>query len=78
MVDATISLSELQVGQRAEISHLVGEQDHVHRLREMGIANGTVIEMFRSGNPCILKVQNSKFCLRADGALDVFVRPHSD
>ena len=52
-----------------------GHPDHVHRLEEFGLRGGTKIEMFRPGNPCIIRLAGNKVCLRADDLLSVLVEP---
>ena len=74
MVDAVIPLNRLQVGQRAEVSRILGPVDHVHRLEEFGLRSGTTVEMFRPGNPCIFRMAGNKVCLRADDLLHVLVK----
>ena len=74
-VDALIPLNHLTAGQSARVGHIVGEADHVHRLEEFGLVGGTRIQMFRRGNPCIIRLAGNKVCLRADDLLDVLVKP---
>ncbi len=62
---------------RARIADILGPADHVHRLEEFGLRGGTRIEMFRPGNPCIIRVGGGKLCLRSDDALCVMVEPES-
>jgi Fe2+ transport system protein FeoA len=76
-MDELIPLDCLKTGQLAEVSRLVGPVDHVHRLEEFGLYDGVRIEMFRPGNPCILRMAGSKFCMRIDGRLKVLVRRHN-
>ena len=71
----TISLKRLPVGRCGRISHILGHPDHVHQLEEFGLRGGTMIEMFRPGNPCILRLAGNKVCLRADDLLHVLVEP---
>jgi len=70
-----IPLSELPAGQIAEVQRLEGLAEHVHRLQELGLNQGTRIEVFRPGNPCILRTAGSKFCLRTGDLVHVWVRP---
>ena len=70
-----IPLKHLLTGQSARISRIIGHPDHVHRLEEFGLRGGTKIEMFRPGNPCIVRLSGSKVCLRADDLLHVLVEP---
>lgn len=70
-----IPLKQLPVGQSALIARVVGHPDQVHQLAEFGLRGGTKIEMFRRGNPCIIRLAGSKVCLRADDLLNVMVEP---
>jgi ferrous iron transport protein A len=70
-----IPLKRLPAGHSAYVTHIVGHPDHVHRLEEFGLRGGTKIEMFRPGNPCIIRMAGGKVCLRADDLLHVLVEP---
>ena len=70
-----IPLHELPAGRSACVSSILGEPDQVHRLHEFGLRGGTMIEMFRPGNPCIIRLAGNKVCLRADDLLRVLVEP---
>jgi Fe2+ transport system protein FeoA len=74
--DGIIPLNRLTVGQSAYVSQVVGQLDHVHRLEELGLRDGTRVEMFRPGNPCIIRLAGNKVCLRADSLLSVLVKPN--
>ena len=50
-----VPLGRLGVGQSARISQIIGQADRVHRLEEFGLRSGTKIQMFRRGNPCIIR-----------------------
>jgi ferrous iron transport protein A len=73
--DGVVPLKSLSVGQAACIRRVLGHPDHVHRLEELGLRGGTKIEMFRPGNPCIVRLARSKVCLRTDDLLHVLVEP---
>ena len=70
-----IPLHRLPAGRCAKIVDVLGHPDHVHRLEEFGLRGGTEIEMFRPGNPSILRVAGNKICLRSDELLSVMVEP---
>ena len=75
MVDKSVSLQDLLAGQSAMVRRISGEPDRVHRLEEFGLRGGTRIEMFRAGNPCIIRMAGNKICLRADDKLRIQVEP---
>jgi Fe2+ transport system protein FeoA len=74
-VDELIPLGDLAAGQAARIHRILGHADYVHRLEEFGLRRGIQIQMFRRGNPCIIRLAGNKVCLRADAKLHVLVQP---
>jgi Fe2+ transport system protein FeoA len=70
-----VPLQQLAVGQTGCIHRLLGRPDDVHRLEEFGLRQGVRIEMFRPGNPCIIRLMGGKVCLRADDLLQILVEP---
>jgi len=75
MHNRPIPLGQLRTGQTARISRIHGLPDHVHRLEEFGLRGGICIEMFRPGNPCIIRIAGSKICFRAEDGLSISVVP---
>ncbi len=75
MVRGVIPLALLRQGQSAYVSRISGHADHVHRLEEFGLRGGAKIEMFRPGNPCIIRMAGNKVCLRSDDLVQVLVQP---
>ena len=75
MVDSVVSLAKLMPGQVAEIFRIDGHAEEIHRLEEFGLGRGTHVEMFRQGNPCIVRTAGGKVCLRLQRQFDVLVRP---
>jgi len=61
-------------GQRAAIDQLMGRDDEVHRLQELGMRIGSTVEMLQAGSPCIVKLDGTKLCFRACDATSVLVR----
>lgn len=70
-----ISIRKLAAGQTARIARVVGPPEDVHRLEELGLRGGTFIQMFRQGDPCILRLEGGKVCLRAGKQIEVLVTP---
>ena len=68
-----ISLSALRPGQLAEIGEVVGPVAHIRRLHELGLRAGALVQMVRSGIPCILRVEGSTLCFRDDDSLRLVV-----
>jgi len=73
-VEGSIPLSCLRDGESALIDRIIGPDDHVHRLQEFGLLGGAMIEVFRGGSPCIIRLEGGKVCLRADDLLRVLVK----
>ena len=69
-----LPLSLLRVGQRAEVDAVVGPPADVQRLGEIGLRDGTSIEMLQPGSPCIIRLSGQKLCFRSDDLLRVLVR----
>ena len=69
-----IPLLQMTAGAIAEIGQLVGAPQDVHRLEELGLRGGAKVEMLQSGNPCIIRLAESKFCFRPSEAMGVLVR----
>jgi len=74
-VEPLVAVHCLRTGESAQIRQILGHPDHVHRLEEFGLRQGTQVEMFRPGNPCILRISGNKVCLRSEDVVRLFVRP---
>jgi Fe2+ transport system protein FeoA len=61
-------------GQHASIGEIVGQPEAVHRLEELGLRGGVMVEMVQSGSPCIVRLAGQKLCFRSDELLRVMVR----
>jgi ferrous iron transport protein A len=70
-----IPITQLQRGQIAEISQLLGSPEQVRRLEELGLRGGARLEIVRGGSPCIVRVAGSTLCFRHDEMLGVMVTP---
>ena len=70
-----ISVHDLEVGQRAQITHLVGRTESLVRLGEIGFRAGAAITMVRTGPACIVRLGATKLCIRPVD-VDVRVRPN--
>ncbi len=68
-------LSLLPMGQEAVVTHVAGSSDQVHRLHEIGLCDGARIQMVRTGQTCIIRLNGHKLCFRGDQATSVMVCP---
>lgn len=69
-----IPLHLLSRGEFAEIDQLVGQPDEVHRLEELGLRSGVVVEMVQPGSPCIVGLAGQRLCFRQNDAIGILVR----
>jgi len=74
-VGSLIPLNLLPPGHSARISQLVGAPSETHRLEELGLRSGAVIEMVQSGSPCIIRLNGHKLCFRDCDVFQVLVSP---
>jgi Fe2+ transport system protein FeoA len=72
-VHQLIPLSFLPAGQSAQVGEILGQPEQVHRLHELGLRGGSVIEMVQPGSPCIIRLGGQKLCFRADELMSVLV-----
>lgn len=70
-----IPLSLLRPGQIADIQELIGPDDQVRRLEELGVRRGARLESLRNGRTCIVRIAGTTLCLRDDGFVRVLVMP---
>ncbi|WP_197442599.1 FeoA family protein [Lignipirellula cremea] len=63
----------LPPGHAGHVSQIMGSSDHVHRLEELGLRQGVMVEMVQSGTPCIIRLHGGKLCFRENEALSVLV-----
>ncbi len=73
-----IPLGQLHPGQSANVGHLLGRPEEVHRLEELGLRQGATVQMVQSGSPCIVRLGGSKLCFRTNDALRVLVQPGTE
>ena len=69
-----VPLQLLTPGQSADVGHVMGSPETVHRLEELGLRGGATIEMVQNGSPCIIRLAGQKLCFRADEMVRVLVR----
>ena len=66
-------LQFLPTGSVARIVELFGDSQDVHRLEELGLKRGVLIEMISAGSPCIVRVDGCRLCFRSSELLGVLV-----
>lgn len=70
----TLPLHLLPSGQRGMIDQLVGPIERVHRLQELGMRQGQLVEMVQAGSPCIIKLAGARLAYREHEGTCVLVR----
>jgi Fe2+ transport system protein FeoA len=55
------------------VAELVGTEDQVHRLEEIGLRRGAVVKMLQPGTPCVIHLDGSRLCFRHSEAIGVLV-----
>jgi Fe2+ transport system protein FeoA len=70
-----VPLHLLNPGEKADIGHVYGAPDAVHRLEELGLRGGVTVEMVQRGTPCVIRLGEHKLCFRSDDMLQVLVKP---
>ncbi|HSG72682.1 MAG TPA: FeoA family protein [Planctomycetaceae bacterium] len=68
-----IPLNLLKPGESGTIFDVAGSDSMVHRLSEMGLRVGSSVRMVKSGNPCILAIDNNRLSLRLDSSLQIMI-----
>jgi ferrous iron transport protein A len=69
-----LPLELLRAGEWAEVVEVFGELAWVGRMAELGLRGGCRLQVLQAGSPCLLLVNGSRLCLRADQAMQILVR----
>lgn len=72
-----VPLKHLRAGELAEVAHVLGGAEQVHRLEELGLRTGCELRMVQPGSPCIIRLEGHTLCFRADELTCVLVKPTS-
>jgi Fe2+ transport system protein FeoA len=64
----------MSAGEVANVAEILGRPEQVHRLQELGLRRGVLIEMVQPGSPCIIRFGGQKLCFRGDELMSVLVR----
>ena len=70
-----VSVDQLEAGQLAKVCSVDGGGRLGQRLAELGLLAGANIELIRRGNPCILRINNTRFGLGRTAQKAVWVTP---
>ncbi len=69
-----LPLAALRPGQVADIRLILGPEEQIRRLGELGLHVGGRLEMVRGDSTCIVRVGGAKLCLRGCQFLQVMVQ----
>jgi ferrous iron transport protein A len=69
-----LPLDMLRAGEWAEVEEVTGQPAWVGRLAELGIRQGSRLQVVQSGSPCLLSVAGCKLCLRPSDCSQILVR----
>jgi ferrous iron transport protein A len=70
-----VPLNRLASGRNGRVAQILGLPEDVQRVKEMGIRDGILVEMIRSGTPCIIRTGMQTLCIRGNDLLNVLVEP---
>jgi Fe2+ transport system protein FeoA len=73
-MNPALPLELLRAGESAEVAEVFGEPAWVGRMAELGLRVGTRLQVLQAGSPCLLQVNGSRLCLRAEQAMQILVR----
>ncbi|MEO1994161.1 MAG: FeoA domain-containing protein [Planctomycetaceae bacterium] len=68
-----VPLEFLGPHERARVVEMDGESSAVHRLQELGLRVGTIVEMVKSGRPSILRIGEHRLSFRPADQMSVMV-----
>jgi Fe2+ transport system protein FeoA len=72
-VHELIPLNLAPAGASVRVAQLVGAPEETRRLEELGLRQGTVLEVVQSGTPCIIRLSDHKLCFRRGETFHVLV-----
>jgi Fe2+ transport system protein FeoA len=70
-----LPLEMLRAGEWAEVREVTGQPGWVGRLAELGIREGSRLQVVQPGSPCLLNVAGCRLCLRPGECTQILVRP---
>lgn len=70
-----VRIQELAQGDQAVVTQVSGHDDDLARLCALGFRSGIRIQIVRSGQPCIVQLEETRLCLRPDSTLRILVAP---
>lgn len=72
-----VPLAFARTGSCVEIRRILGGEEQVRRLHELGLSQGNSVTVLTSGTPCLLRVGNTKLSFREGDTATILVREAS-
>ncbi len=70
-----IPLAMLAAGEIGKVLDVLGDENCVKRMSELGLRIGSSIEVLQKGSPCVIRFGETKLCFRDSELLNVLVQP---
>lgn len=74
MRDEVLPLELLHAGDTGDIADIDGEPSWITRMAELGVRIGSRLRVVQPGSPCLFQVGESRFSVRGECAMRIFVR----
>lgn len=68
-----IPLDLLQASECGRVVEMVASEEWLHRLQELGLREGVIVRMVKTGEPCIIAVDGHRFTYRCDPSTMILV-----
>jgi ferrous iron transport protein A len=70
-----LPLELLETGEWAEVHEVTGDPGWVGRMAELGLRQGSRLQVVRRGSPCLLQLGGSRLSVRGESGIQILVRP---
>lgn len=70
-----VPLQFIGSGEWADIAQVYGEPVWISRMAEMGLREGSRVQILQPGSPCLLQLNGSRISLRTEGTMQILVHP---
>lgn len=72
-ISQIIPLEMLRVNEAGRIVEILGPQDWIHRLQELGLRGGAIVRLVKSGEPAIIAIDGHRLSFRSEPNTTVLV-----
>lgn len=70
-----LPLDLLGAGEWGYVAEISGDSAWVNRLAELGIQQGSRLQIIQPGTTCLLSIDGCKLCLRSSDCSQIYVQP---